>query len=64
MDKKSKSTRYSEEFKIEAVKQVREHGHSAYEVSKRLGIATDTLYRWARQLSKPQAQHAAAALSR
>lgn len=32
MDKKSKSARYSEEFKIEAVKQIREHGHSAYEV--------------------------------
>jgi transposase-like protein len=31
------------------------HRHSAYEVSKRLGIATDTLYQWARQYSKPQA---------
>ena len=50
------SKRYTDEFKIEAVKQIRDQGHSAYEVSKRLGIATDTLYRWARQFSKPQAQ--------
>ena len=52
----NRHTRYTEEFKIEAVRQVREHGHSAYEVSKRLGITTDSLYRWVRQYGKPPAQ--------
>ncbi len=32
------SKRYPEEFKIEAVKQVTERGHSALDVVKRLGI--------------------------
>jgi transposase len=50
----NRSKRYTEEFKIEAVRQMREL--SAYEVAKRLGIATDTLYRWGRQYKKPPAQ--------
>lgn len=56
MSSTNRNKRYTEEFKIEAVKQMREQGHSAYDLSKRLGIATDTLYRWGRQYSKPQAQ--------
>ena len=51
-----KSRRYTEEFKIEAVKQVTERGHSTLEVAKRLGLAADTLYRWVRQYSKPEEQ--------
>jgi transposase len=48
--------RYTDEFKIEAVKQVRERGHSTLEVAKRLGLAADTLYRWVRESVKPHAQ--------
>ncbi len=40
------SRRYSEEFKIEAVKQVTERGHSVSDVSKRLGVTTNSLYAW------------------
>ena len=40
------SKRYTEEFKIEAVKQVTERGYSVAEVAERLGTTTHSLYRW------------------
>lgn len=36
--------RYAEEFKREAVKQITERGHSVYDVVKRLGVTTHSLY--------------------
>lgn len=33
--------RYTDEFKIEAVRQVTERGHRVVEVAERLGITTD-----------------------
>ncbi|MEG0171926.1 MAG: IS3 family transposase [Acinetobacter sp.] len=42
----SGSKRYPEEFKIEAVKQVTEKGHSVAEVATRLGTTTHSLYAW------------------
>ncbi len=51
----SKGKRYTQEFKIEAVKQITERGYSVAEVSDRLGICTKTLYHWRSQLSdKPK----------
>lgn len=51
----SKGKRYTQEFKIEAVKQITERGYSVSEVSERLGICTKTLYHWRSQLSaKPK----------
>ena len=38
--------RYPEEFKIEAVKQVIDRGHSVSSVATRLGITTHSLYTW------------------
>ncbi|HEM8089848.1 TPA: IS3 family transposase [Klebsiella aerogenes] len=38
--------RYPEEFKIEAVKQVIDHGHSVSSVATRLDITTHSLYAW------------------
>ncbi len=38
--------RYPEEFKIEAVKQVTDRGHSVAEVASRLGATTHSLYAW------------------
>ncbi len=38
------SKRYPEKFKIEAVKQVTEKGHSVAEVATRLGTTTHSLY--------------------
>ena len=40
------SKRYTEEFKIEAVKQVTERGYSVAEVAERLGTTTHSLYNW------------------
>ena len=39
----SSSKRYPEEFKIEAVKQVTEKGHSVAEVAARAGIGVNTV---------------------
>ena len=46
------SKRYPEEFKIEAVKQVTEKGHSVAEVAARLGTTTHSLYVWMALLHK------------
>ncbi len=40
------SKRYTEEFKIEAVRQVTERGYSVQEVANRLGTTTHSLYAW------------------
>jgi len=48
------SKRYPEEFKIEAVKQVTERGHSAPDVAKRLGVSQPTLYEWIKRYSLPE----------
>ena len=43
--------RYAEEFKLEAVKQVTERGHSVYDVARRLGVTTHSLYAWCKKFS-------------
>ena len=47
------SKRYTEEFKIEAVKQVTDRGYSAPDVAKRLGVSQPTLYEWIKLYSLP-----------
>ena len=44
---------FTEEFKIDAVKQITERGYSVAEVSKRLGVSTHSLYQWRKRFSKP-----------
>jgi transposase len=44
--------RYSDEFKIEAVRQVTERGHRVADVAERLGVAGFSLYAWKRQFGK------------
>ena len=53
------SKRYPEEFKIEAVKQVTEKGHSVTEVAARLGTTTHSLYAWIKRYdhSNPRQQN-------
>lgn len=41
-----KGIRYTEEFKRDAVAQVKERGYSVKEVSERLGICTKSMYDW------------------
>lgn len=45
--------RYTDEFKIEAVKQVTERGHSVAEVADRLGITTHSVYAWKAKFGQP-----------
>ncbi len=45
--------RYTEEFKRDAVSQVKDRGYSVKEVSERLGISTKSLYDWTRLYHKP-----------
>lgn len=46
------SKRYTEEFKIEAVKQVTDRGFSIREVADRLGITTNSLSAWVKRYGK------------
>jgi transposase len=38
--------RYTEEFKLEAIKQVTERGHAVADVATRLGVSSHSLYAW------------------
>ena len=49
--------RYSEEFKIEAVKQIMERNYPIEQVSKRLGVTTKSLYAWIKRYSDGPSQH-------
>ena len=40
------SQRFTEEFKIQAVKQVTDQGYSVASVSERLGVTSSSLYNW------------------
>ena len=50
------SKRYTEEFKIEAVKQVTERGYSVAEVAARLGTTTHSLYSWLKRYGQKNPQ--------
>jgi len=43
--------RFTEEFKIETVKQITERGHAVAEVAGRLGVSTHSLYQWTKHHS-------------
>ena len=49
--------RYPEEFKIKAVKQVTERGHTVAEVSKSLGSTTRSLYAWLKDYAPRAKEH-------
>jgi len=49
--------RYPEEFKIEAVKQVVDRGHSVADVAKRLDVTTHSLYAWVKKYGPDSKEH-------
>jgi transposase len=49
--------KYTEEFKAEAIKQVKERGYKVREVSERLGISSKSLYMWLRLVSGSKGKH-------
>jgi len=50
----AKGIRYTEEFKRDAVCQVKDRGYSVLDVSKRLGVSTKSMYDWIKRYSKPE----------
>jgi len=48
--------RYTDEFKIEAVRQVTDRGYAVAEVADRLGVTTHSLYAWLKKFSPKQAK--------
>ena len=46
-------SKYTEEFRRDAVSQVKDRGYSVKDVAERLGICTKSLYGWVRQYHKP-----------
>ncbi len=46
--------RYTEEFKVAAVKQVIDRGHSAAEVAERLGVSVHSMYAWIKRYGVPE----------
>src|SRR5690606_818956 len=58
METKKAQPRFTEEFKIEAVKQVTEWGHAVAEVAVRLGVSAHSLYTWIKRYSVPAEQRA------
>ena len=55
------SKRYPDEFKIEAVKQVVDCGHSVADVAGRLGMTTHSLYAWIKKFGPESVEHNAKA---
>jgi transposase len=48
------SKRYTEEFKIEAIKQIAERRHPVAEVASRLGVSQHSLYQWLKRYGQPE----------
>jgi transposase len=45
--------RFTEEFKIHALRQVTERGFEARDVAERLGVSPNSLYAWIKQFGIP-----------
>ena len=44
--------RYTPEFRAEAIRQVMERGYPVSEVARRLGVSTNSMYKWLRGVGK------------
>jgi transposase len=55
------SKRFTEEFKLEAIKLITERQYSISEVSSRLGVTTNSLYAWVKKYNQPEPVKMAAA---
>ncbi len=49
--------KFTEEFKEEAVKQIKERGYKVSEVSERLGVSAHSLYKWLKQARGTNGRH-------
>ena len=57
-------TRYTEEFKRDAVSQVADRGYSVSDVSERLGISAKSLYDWRNAYHTPDPERQENAVAR
>jgi len=48
--------RYTEEFKVEAVKQVIDRGYPVSSVAKRLGVTTKSIHDWVSRSGNPSSE--------
>lgn len=51
--------RYSDDFNVEAVKQVAERGHAVVDVAARLDVSQHSLYQWIKRFRVPPAERKA-----
>jgi transposase len=51
------SQRFTEEFKIQAVKQVTDQDYSVASVSERLGVTSSSLYNWIKAYGPDSEEH-------
>ena len=51
------SKRYTDEFKIEAVKQVIDRNYKISDVANRLGVTTKSIHNWIAIYGNPSTQH-------
>jgi len=51
--------RYSEEFKIESVKQITDRNYSVADVATRLGVSRHSLYAWLKQYGSQSEEYRA-----
>ena len=49
--------RYPDEFKIEAVKQVTDRGHTVTDVAARLGVTSKSLHNWINKFGNEEHEH-------
>lgn len=49
-----RKSRFTDEFKAEAIKQITERGHKVVDVAQRLGVSDKSLYLWLRQSNGKQ----------
>jgi transposase len=47
-----KGIRYTDEFKSEAIKQIKDRGHAVADVAERLGVSTKSLYKWRHEIER------------
>ncbi|WP_374807254.1 IS3 family transposase [Pseudochrobactrum kiredjianiae] len=45
---------FTDEFKLDAIKQITERGYSVADVSRRLGVSTHSLYSWRKRYNAPE----------
>jgi transposase len=49
--------KYTAEYKEEVVKQITERGYSVHQVSKRIGVSTNSLYKWLKHARGNKGRH-------